>query len=66
MNWCNVIFIFSGPYVVSIPAALKSSEAQNSPVMFKSAPAQTQPLSILIQPGLGLNLKSCISNKISK
>ena len=48
MNWYNVIFMFSGPYIVSIPAGLKSSEAQNSPVMFKLAPVQTQPFLILI------------------
>ena len=48
INWYNVTFMFSGPYIVSIPAGLKSSEAQNSPVMFKSAPVQTHPLLILI------------------
>lgn len=46
MNWCNVIFIFSA-IGSPIPAALNLQKHKIHLVMFKSAPAQTQPLSIL-------------------
>lgn len=58
--------MFSGPYTVSIPGALKSLDVQNSPVMFKIDTCPDSTAFDSYSADLGWNLKSCISNKHPK